>query len=71
MELKIGDKVRHRLNPEFDMLIVGEKESIRKSEKELIDSGNKFFKCKYYNVHTNQWDEMVFWDHELLKQDES
>lgn len=71
MKLLINDKVRHKLNPEFDMLIVGEKKPSRISDKETASKGHIFFKCKYYNIHTNQWDEMVFWDFELLKQEES
>lgn len=69
MELKIGDKVKHKVKPEFDMVIVSEATTIKIKEKELIAQGHGYFKCRYYNDKTNQWDQLSFFDFELVKID--
>ena len=70
MSLKIGDKVKHKTKLEFDMIIISKATTIKIKEKELIEQGHEYFKCRYYNETTNQWEEISLFDFELDKIDD-
>lgn len=67
MNFKLGDKVRHKADSQFNMVILGESNRYNLSQKAIIEAGSKFYKCRYYNGNINQWEEMSFFDFELEK----
>lgn len=66
-ELKLGDKVHHKANPEFKMVVVDFDtmwdNDYPKSGKNIKNPAHPY--CKYYNVHTNKWEQYLFKDYEL------
>lgn len=63
-EFKIGDTVVHKATDSFKMVIIDNcryKETAKITEKDP----NRF-ECKYYNIHTNQWESKCFYALELV-----
>ena len=65
---KIGDKVRHKANPEFRMIIIDYSTNwIGNMRRKAAQFKNPdLLVCKYYDVHKKQWiDKQVFQCFEL------
>ena len=63
-----GDKVRHKAEPKFDMVIISNGR-FKTTDKVLKSNwGNinpKSYICKYYNSDTSKWEEEFFYEEEL------
>ncbi|AZA78138.1 hypothetical protein EG347_11740 [Chryseobacterium sp. G0186] len=64
MELKIGDKVKHKTTDDFTMVIM---DNCLFATGRISQKDPERFLCKYYNKFTNQWEQNCFYLHELLK----
>ncbi|HFK5583434.1 hypothetical protein [Elizabethkingia meningoseptica] len=69
MNLKIGDKVKHKTIDDFVMVIMGNCRFATGTGK-ISEKDPERFHCKYYNKFTNDWEEKCFYLHELLKIDD-
>lgn len=63
---KLGDKVRHKAAPQFDMVVTDfagywENDPYRGLKEKNPD----YPVCKYYNIHTNKWEQKKFHQSEL------
>lgn len=60
-EFKVGDKVRHKVAPQFDMVVVDfAKHWENDPYKGLTEKNPEYPICKYYNNNTNQWEQKRF-----------
>jgi len=63
---KIGDKVRHKAKPDFDMVITGFAKYYIDREKKIVGYDYNMPLCKYYNMFTNRFEEDKFESTSLL-----
>lgn len=61
-DFKKGDKVHHKANPEFNMVIIGFDTiwlgDLAKSSRNEPNPDHPI--CEYYNVHTSKWETKQF-----------
>lgn len=59
---KEGDKVQHKANPEFKMVIVNFATYWPGNPYKGIqgDKNPQYPVCSYYNLHTNKWEQRRF-----------
>ena len=72
MELKIGDTVKHKTTDDFEMVVIDFdtywNNDMHKTVKGIPNP--EFPICKYYNIHTNNWEQKKFNISELEKTSE-
>lgn len=69
---KIGDKVKHKAENKFDMIIIDNgrvKSHERSKTLKLNDKHPDVFICRYYNMDSTKWEERRFYYYELEKVD--
>ena len=71
VEFKIGQKVRHIANPEFNMVVKDFAVRWENDTQKIIaqEKNPEYPVCSYYNVYTHNWEEKVFMTSELLQKD--
>jgi len=63
-----GTKVRHKIEPKFDMVIISNgrfKTTDKVPKSEWGNTNPKSYICKYYNIDNTEWEERFFYEEEL------